>query len=63
MQLEINTEGLDFIASHAPQPTNDNDGPAQDGPGTPDAPLCVAELVAMDQTGTEVIKATSGAPR
>jgi hypothetical protein len=60
MQLEIKTEGVDFVVSRAPQPKNDNDG-QQRQTGTP---VYVTELGAMNQTGAEVIKVTtSGEPK
>jgi hypothetical protein len=63
MQLEIKTEGVDFVVSRAPQPKNDNDGRQKTDRET-GAPLHVTELVAMDETGAEVIKVTtSGEPR
>jgi hypothetical protein len=63
MQLEIKTEGVDFVVSRAPLPKNDNDGRQKTDRET-GAPLHVTELVAMDETGAEVIKVTtSGAPK
>ncbi|PZS23734.1 MAG: hypothetical protein DLM61_23590 [Pseudonocardiales bacterium] len=63
MQLEIKTEGVDFVVSRAPAPKNDNDG-RQKADRETGAPLCVTELVAMDDTGAEVIKVTTaGEPR
>jgi hypothetical protein len=63
MQLEIKTEGVDFVVSRAPQPKNDNDGRQKTDRETGE-PLHVTELVAMDETGAEVIKVTtSGEPR
>jgi hypothetical protein len=63
MQLEINTEGVDFVVSRAPQPKNDNDGRQKTDRGTGEL-LHVTELVAMDETGAEVIKVTTaGQPR
>ena len=63
MQLEIRTEGVDFVVFRGPQPKNDNDGRQKTDRET-GAPLCVTELVAMDETGAEVIKVTtSGEPR
>jgi hypothetical protein len=63
MQLEIKTEGVDFVVSRAPQPKNDSDGRQKTDRET-GTPLCVTELVAMDATGAEVIKVTtSGEPR
>jgi hypothetical protein len=63
MQLEIKTEGVDFVVSRAPQPKNDNDGRQKTDRETGE-PLHVTELVAMDETGAEVIKVTtSGEPK
>lgn len=63
MQLEIKTEGVDFVVSRAPQPKNDNDGRQKTDRETGEL-LHVTELVAMDETGAEVIKVTTaGAPR
>jgi hypothetical protein len=63
MQLEIKTEGVEFVVSRAPQPKNDNDGRQKSDRET-GAPLHVTELVAMDDTGAEVIKVTTaGEPR
>src|SRR5262245_34198405 len=63
MRLEIKTEGVDFVVSRAPQPKNDNGGRQKTDRET-GAPLCVTELVAMDETGAEVIKVTtSGEPK
>ena len=48
MQLEIKTEGVEFVVSRAPQPKNDNDGRQK----------------ADRDTGAEVIKVTTaGEPR
>ncbi|MGH3901698.1 MAG: hypothetical protein ACRDTA_26280 [Pseudonocardiaceae bacterium] len=63
MQLEIKTEGVDFVVSRVPQPKNDNDG-RQKADRETGAPLYVTELVAMDDTGAEVVKVTTvGEPR
>ncbi|MGH3946816.1 MAG: hypothetical protein ACRDSI_17500 [Pseudonocardiaceae bacterium] len=63
MQLEIKTEGVDFVVSRAPLPKNDNDGRQKTDRETGEF-LHVTELVAMDQTGAEVIKVTTvGQPR
>src|ERR687893_2690795 len=63
MQLEIKTDGVEFVVSRAPQHKNDNDGRQKTDRET-GAPLHVTELVAMDQTGAEVIKVTTaGEPR
>lgn len=63
MQLEIKTEGVDFVVSRGPQPKNDNDGRQKSDRET-GALLHVTELVAMDDTGAEVIKVTTaGEPK
>ena len=63
MQLEIKTEGVDFVVSRGPQPKNDNDGRQKTDRETGEL-LHVTELVAMDETGAEVIKVTTaGQPR
>jgi hypothetical protein len=63
MQLEIKTQGVEFVVSRAPQPKNDNDG-RQKADRETGAPLHVTELVAMDETGAEVIKVTTaGEPK
>ncbi|MGH3755071.1 MAG: hypothetical protein ACRDRP_20725 [Pseudonocardiaceae bacterium] len=61
--MEIRTEGMEFVVSRAPQPKNGNDGRQKSDRET-GAPLHVTELVAMDDTGAEVIKVTTaGEPR
>jgi hypothetical protein len=63
MQLEIKTEGVDFVVSRAPLPKNDAEG-RQKADRETGALLHVTELVAMDATGAEVIKVTTaGEPR
>jgi hypothetical protein len=63
MQLELKTEGMEFVVSRAPQHKNDNDGRQKTDRET-GAPLHVTELVAMDETGAEVIKVTTaGEPK
>jgi hypothetical protein len=63
MQLEIKTDSAEFVVSRAPQPKNDNDGPQKTDRETGEL-LHVTELVAMDETGAEVIKVTTaGQPR
>ena len=63
MQLEIKTEGVDFVVSRSPQPKNDNDGRQKTDRET-GALLHVTELVALDDTGAEVIKVTTaGQPK
>ncbi|HEX6403690.1 MAG TPA: hypothetical protein VF003_11105 [Pseudonocardiaceae bacterium] len=56
--MEIRTEGVDFVVSRAPQPKNDNDGRQKTDRETGEL-LHVTELVAMDETGAEVIKVTT----
>jgi hypothetical protein len=46
MQLEIKTEGVEFVVSRAPLHKNDNDGRQKTDRET-GAPLHVTELVAM----------------
>lgn len=58
MQLQIKTDGVDFVVSRAPAPKNDNDGRQRTDRET-GKPLHVTELVAMDATGAEVIKVTT----
>ena len=63
MQLEIKTDGVEFVVSRAPQPKNGNDGRQKTDRETGEL-LHVTELVAMDETGAEVIKVTTaGQPR
>jgi predicted deacylase len=63
MQLEIKTEGVEFVVSRLPQPKNDTDG-RQKADRTTGEPLFTTELVAMDDTGAEVIKVTTaGEPK
>jgi hypothetical protein len=63
MQLEIKTEGVEFVVSRAPQPKNDNDGRQKTDRETGEL-LHVTELVAMDETGAEILKVTTaGQPR
>ena len=63
MQLEIKNQGVDFVVSRSPQSKNDNDGRRKTDRETGE-PLHVTELVAMDDTGAEVIKVTTaGEPR
>ena len=63
MQLEIRTEGVEFVVSRAPQPKNDNDGRQKTDRETGEL-LHITELVAMDETGADVIKVTTaGQPR
>jgi hypothetical protein len=63
MQLEIKTEGVDFVVSRAPAAKNDAEG-RQKADRETGALLYVTELVAMDATGAEVIKVTTvGEPK
>lgn len=63
IQLEINTKGVDFVVPRALQPKYDNDGQQKVDRET-GVPLHVTELVAMDDTGAEMIKVTIvGEPR
>jgi hypothetical protein len=63
MQLESRLRAWEFVVSRAPQPKNDNDGRQKVDRDT-GASLHVTELVAMDDTGAEVIKVTTaGEPR
>ena len=58
MQLEIKTEGVDFVVSRPPQPKNDNDGRQKADRETGEL-LHVTELVAMDETGAEGAEGTT----
>lgn len=63
MQLEITTEGVEFVVSRLPQPKNDNEG-RQKADRKSGELLFTTELVAMDDTGAEVIKVTTaGEPK
>lgn len=63
MRLEIRTEGVEFVVSRLPQPKNDADG-RQKADRETRQPLFTTELVAMDDTGAEVIKVTTaGEPK
>jgi hypothetical protein len=63
MRLEIRTEGVEFVVSQTPQPKNDGDGRQKADRGTGEL-LYMTELVAMDDTGAEVIKVTTpGVPK
>ena len=54
---------MDFVVSRPPQPKNDNDGRQKTERDTGEL-LHVSELVAMDDTGAEVIKVTTaGEPK
>ena len=58
MQLEIKTEGVEFVVSRLPQPKNDNEGRQKSDRETGEL-LFTTELVAMDDKGAEVIKVTT----
>jgi len=63
VKLEIKTEGVEFVVSRVPQAKNDNDGRQKADRGTGEL-LYATELVAMDDSGAEVIKVTTaGEPR
>jgi hypothetical protein len=56
--LEIRTEGVEFVVSRTPRPKNDNDGRQKADRDTGEL-LYATELVAMDDSGAEVIKVTT----
>jgi len=63
VRLEIRTDGVDFVVSREPMAKNDADGRQKADRDTGEL-LYTTELVAMDDTGAEVIKVTTaGAPR
>jgi hypothetical protein len=63
MRLEIRTDGVDFVVSREPLPKLDMDGRQKADRDTGEL-LFTTELVAMDNSGAEVIKVTTGgAPR
>jgi hypothetical protein len=63
MRLEIKTQGVDFVVSRAPEPKNDGEGRQKADRGTGEL-LYVTEVVAMDDSGAEVIKVTTaGEPK
>ena len=59
MQLEIKTDGVDFVVSKLPVAKNDEAGRQKADRATGEL-LFVTELVAMDDDGAEVIKVTTG---
>ncbi len=59
MNLELKTDGVDFVVSKLPEPKNDENG-AQKADRTTGELLFVTELVVMDDSGAEVIKVTTG---
>lgn len=63
MQLEIRTDGVDFVVSVLPVPKNDGDGRQKADRSTGEL-LFTTELVAMDDRGAEVIRVTTpGEPK
>ena len=63
MRLEIKTDGVDFVVSREPLAKLDMDGRQKADRDTGEL-LFTTELVAMDNSGAEVIKVTTGgAPR
>ena len=57
MRLEIRTENKQFTVSRAPEPRTDQSGRQRTEKGT-GAPQWQLQLVAMDETGAEVIRVT-----
>jgi hypothetical protein len=63
MRLEIRADGVDFLVSRAPEPKKDGDGRQKADRDTGEL-LYTTELIAMDDTGGEVIKVvTAGEPK
>jgi hypothetical protein len=63
VKLEIRTDGVDFVVSREPLAKQDLEGRQKADRGTGEL-LYVTELVAMDDTGADVIKVTTaGAPK
>ena len=63
MRLEIKTDGVDFVVSREPLAKLDMDGRQKADRDTGEL-LFTTEVVAMDDSGAEVIKVTTGgAPR
>jgi hypothetical protein len=58
MRLEIKTEGVEFVVSRAPEPKGDGEG-GQKADRVTGELLFTTELVAMDDSGAEVIKVTT----
>jgi hypothetical protein len=58
MRLEIRTDGVDFVVSRVPEPKSDGEG-GQKADRATGALLFSTELVAMDDSGAEVIKVTT----
>lgn len=59
MNLQIKTDGIEFVVSKLPVAKNDEVG-RQKADRTTGELLFVTELVAMDDEGAEVIKVTTG---
>jgi hypothetical protein len=63
VRLEIRTERVRFLVSKAPEPRSDGDGRQKVDRASGES-LYSTELVAMDDTGAEVVKVTTaGAPK
>ncbi|HSV67106.1 MAG TPA: hypothetical protein VLJ59_14495 [Mycobacteriales bacterium] len=63
MKLEIRTDGVEFVVSREPLAKNDNEGRQKADRDTGEL-LYTTELVAMDDSGAEVIKVTTaGTPK
>jgi hypothetical protein len=63
VKLQIQTDGVEFVVSRAPLAKNDGEGRQKADRDTGEL-LYVTELVAMDDSGAEVIKVTTaGQPR
>ena len=63
MRLEVRTDRAQFLVSQAPQARSDGDGRQKADRATGEL-LYATELVAMDDSGAEVIKVTTaGAPK
>jgi hypothetical protein len=63
VKLEIRTEGVEFVVSREPLAKLDNDGRQKADRETGEL-LYTTELVAMDNSGAEVIKVTTaGVPK
>lgn len=59
MELQLKTDGVDFVVSKVPAAKNDENG-RQKADRTTGELLYVTKLVAMDDDGAEVIKITTG---
>jgi hypothetical protein len=62
VKLEIRTDGVEFVVSREPLAKNDNEGRQKADRDTGEL-LYVTELVAMDDSGAEVIKVTTAGRR